>query len=331
MLGHGLPRPASATGEDDTGTALPRVTAEVPARPLKIGLLNNMPDAAFVQTERQFRRLIGPEASLALFAFLGPPRGDTIAAHRDAHYAAHEALPAAGLDALVITGSEPRLARLEEEPFYEPLSAVVDWAAGHTVSTLFSCLAAHAAVLHLHGIRRKPLPTKYSGVYACQTTAGHPLLAGLPETVAVPHSRWNDLDEADLIAQGYTVLRRSDTIGVDLFVRDAGSLFVFLQGHPEYDGDGLAREYRRDVGRFLDGTRESCPEQPENYFTPEAATRLEAFAKRARARRDPTLFSAFPGLAEAPPLPATWQAPAAQFFRNWLACVAARRANAATA
>ncbi len=324
MLDQGYPGSAPAAGWDGF---VPQATRPVPARiapRLRIGLLNNVPDAAFVQTERQFRQLIGPHAVLAPFVFRDLPRGPMVRAHIDVHYAPHEALAGAGLDALVVTGCEPKAVHLEDEPFFAPLSGVVDWAAANTVSTLFSCLASHAAVLHLDGIRRRPLPAKHSGVFAC-TAVPHPLLAGLPDTVAVPHSRWNDLAEADLVAHGYTVLRRSAEIGVDLFVRETGSLFVFLQGHPEYAPDSLAREYRRDVGRFLDGSRDTYPPLPANYFSPEAVARFETFAAEAQARCAPELSKRFPSLAAAPPRPPAWQAPAAQLFRNWIAQVALRR------
>ncbi|SOR27297.1 protein of unknown function [Methylorubrum extorquens] len=47
-----------------------------PAQPkLRVGLLNNMPDSALVQTERQFRRLIGPGVELRLFSLDTVPRG----------------------------------------------------------------------------------------------------------------------------------------------------------------------------------------------------------------------------------------------------------------
>ncbi|GJE56801.1 MULTISPECIES: homoserine O-succinyltransferase MetA [Methylobacterium] len=324
MLDHGHASSAPAFGWDGSVPAPAMPARARVAPPLRIGLLNNMPDAAFVQTERQFRQLIGHEAVLAPFVFRDLPRGPLVRAHIDAHYAPHEALAAAGLDALVVTGCEPKADRLDDEPFFGPLGMVVDWAEVNTVSTLFSCLASHAAVLHLDGIRRRPLAAKHSGVFACSAVS-HPLLAGMPETVAVPHSRWNDLSESDLVAHGYTVLRRSAEIGVDLFVRESGSLFVFLQGHPEYAPDSLAREYRRDVGRFLDGSRDTCPPLPENYFSPEAVVRLDAFAAEVQARREPALFTRFPSFAAAPPHAPAWQAPAAQLFRNWIAQVALRR------
>lgn len=302
----------------------PRPARQAPR--LQIGLLNNMPDSAFLQTEQQFRRLLGPEAALKLFSLESLPRGETVRAELAARYQTHHALPRAGLDALVITGSEPLAARLEDEPFFGPLGDVIDWAASNTVSTLLSCLASHAAVLHRDGIGRRPLGRKCSGVFACsRAETDHPLLAGMDATVPVPHSRWNGLEESDLTGAGYTVLRRS-AVGVDLFMHEAESLLVFLQGHPEYDADSLAREYRRDVGRYLDGSRADYPAMPENGFTPAGAARFAAFAALAAQRRDPTLFQSFPSLAEALPAQAPWQADATRLFRNWLRCVALRRA-----
>ena len=326
MLEHGVS--GASYGEpgfsDSILGPLPRAAA--PAPRLRIGLLNNMPDTALVQTERQFRRLIGPEAELRFFSLDSVPRGPLARAHLDRFYASHTALPAAGLDALMITGAEPKAARLDDEPYYEEFASVVDWAADHTVSTLFSCLAAHAAVLHRDGIERRPLPAKHSGVYSCAATTAHPLLAGMPAMTPVPHSRWNDLPEADLAARGYTVLRRSEQVGVDLFVREGTSLMVFLQGHPEYEPDTLAREYRRDIGRFLEGSRETHPGLPENYYGDEAAARLDAFAARARAGRTPALYADFPSMEATPPRPAGWQDGASRLFRNWLTLVATRSA-----
>jgi hypothetical protein len=55
----------------------------------------------------------------------------------------------------------------------------------------------------------------------------------------------------DVVAAGYDILTRSPDMGVDMFAKRQRSLFVLLQGHPEYDPTTLLREYRRDVGRFL--------------------------------------------------------------------------------
>src|SRR5205085_7346014 len=124
--------------------------------------------------------------------------------------------------------------------YWASLANVIDWAEHNTSSTIFSCLAAHAAVLHLDGIHRHPLADKCCGVYDCLKVSDDPIVAGAPSPVRMPHSRWNDLREGHLASNGYRVLARS-AAGADLFVKQWRSLFVFFQGHPEYDSDSLLR------------------------------------------------------------------------------------------
>ncbi len=329
MLDHGLARKRIGYGPA-SAILTPRRRSDTPAAPLRIGLLNNMPDPAFRQTELQFRRLIGSDVTLCLFSFAETPRSGPVQVEVAARYQSHRALSDARLDGLVVTGCEPLAARLDEEPFFKPLGEVIDWASRHTISTLFSCLASHAAVLHRDGIERRRLPAKCSGVFDCfQANDGHALLDGLGASSPVPHSRWNAIEEADLAAHGYKVLRRSDAIGVDLFVRQEQSLLVFLQGHPEYDPDSLAREYRRDVGRYLDGTSDRYPGLTEHYFTAAGSDRMRAFEKRAQATRDPDLFASFPDLAACLPARPRWEPDAQRLFRNWLRLIATRRAAVA--
>jgi hypothetical protein len=43
-------------------------------------------------------------------------------------------------------------------------------------------------------------------------------------------------------ACGYEVLARTDDTEVDTFIKQESSLFLFFQGHPEYESDTLYRE-----------------------------------------------------------------------------------------
>ncbi len=297
--------------------------------PITIGLVNNMPDAALAATEGQFRRLIegaagGRDVRLTLFSIPEIVRGDAAREAMRARYASTQTLPASGVDALIVTGAEPLAADLREEPYWESLAALVDWAEANTVSTLWSCLAAHAAVLHLDGIVRQPLPAKYSGVFPMRKVARHSLLTRQGETLLVPHSRLNGLDEVELTAKGYTVLTRSDEIGVDAFVRDQGSLFLFLQGHPEYDADSIALEYRRDVRRFLRGERDAHPAVPMGYFDAETEQALTGLAAETVRHRQMAALSTCGKLINASPPVPRWAPSTARLYRNWLDLVAAR-------
>src|SRR2546422_8537495 len=47
-----------------------------------------------------------------------------------------------------------------------------------------------------------------------------------------------------------------------------------------------SREYRRDIGRFLKGERETYPAMPQGYFDAKATDCLAAFRERALLQRD---------------------------------------------
>jgi homoserine O-succinyltransferase len=284
-----------------------------------IGLVNNMPDAALRATERQFCELLTAAAgdhdvSLRFFALPDVPRSEAGRAHIGAHYADIGELWSSGVSGLIVTGTEPRAADLRNEPYWPALTDLIDWAERNTVSTVWSCLGAHAAVLHLDGIERRPFGRKLSGVFECARVGEHPLLRGMPRSWQVPHSRYNDLPEAALAAAGYRPLARSRQAGVDLFVRQRGSLFLFLQGHPEYDAGALYREYRRDVGRFLAGERDDYPPMPEGSFDAALAGAFDAFRERALTERGIEL-DAFPAAGE---LPDPWKQYARRLYAGWL-------------
>ncbi|MBV8566832.1 MAG: homoserine O-succinyltransferase [Methylobacteriaceae bacterium] len=322
----------AASAPPGAATAIGRRRHE-PARAecLEIGILNNMPDQALVATERQFVDLLGAAAGkmlvrLRFFSLPEVPRGDAAKAHVQTAYGDAGELVARPLDGLIVTGNEPHAARLPDEPYWESFTNVIDWAEHNTTSTIFSCLAAHAAVLHLDGVTRHPLDAKRCGVFDCAKVSDSPLLAGVPAPLRITHSRWNDLKEAELAAHGYRVLTRSAQAGVDMFMKRWRSLFVFFQGHPEYERDSLMREYRRDVSRFVRGEREVYPDLPQGYFDPRSEEALAIFGARARSARDPALLSVFPDdLALRPSLAGKWGASATPLLRNWLAHLAAHQ------
>lgn len=299
---------------------------------ISIGLINNMPDAALAATERQFTELIRaatPNAVvlLKLFAMSEVPRGEGARRFLAERYRDVSALWDMPLDGLIVTGTEPRAKNLTDEPYWDTLSKVVDWARDHTSSTIWSCLAAHAAVLHADGIERRPLEEKRCGVFDCRLVADHPMTEHFPEPLWVPHSRYNDLPEQALAACGYKVLTRSNSAGVDTFARQDGSFFLFFQGHPEYEADSLLREYRRDVARFLAGERERYPVLPLGYFSDQAAASAAAFRARALADRGAALAAEFPTTALETGLQSPWRVAALGVYEKWCEFLSARKAE----
>jgi homoserine O-succinyltransferase len=177
----------------------------------------------------------------------------------------------------------------------------------------------------MDGIGRLKSSDKYSGALECTRTADHPLLAGAPLKFPVPHSRWNGVPEEELVARGYTVLSRAGSAGVDAFVKQVKSLFVFFQGHPEYEADTLLREYRRDAGRYLRGESDNYPPIPSGYFDQPTADALSVLRENAMANRSEDLLASIAALLEKPEIENTWRLTAALIYGNWLEYIRARK------
>jgi homoserine O-succinyltransferase len=216
-------------------------------------------------------------------------------------YRPADALADADLDAVIVTGAEPRTPDLDAEPYWPELARLIDWTAAEGVPAIWSCLAAHAAALRLAGVRRRRLPAKLSGVFTARRMSRHPLLAYASANLRAPHSRLNELAADALERAGLPVLSWSNEAGVDAFVRPGPAPMLFLQGHPEYEADTLLREYARDLGRFERGERATRPDLPANYVAPAAAARLAAGGDAQPAN--------------------TWRNSAVALYRGWLGLI----------
>ena len=294
-------------------------------RRLRIELVNNMPDTAVFSTQRQFIRLLEEGArafdvTLEL-ATLGAVERGAEARREMAELYRKPFSGQAAPDAVIVTGAEPRAAELSQEPYWRELTTLFDVARLRTHATLASCLAAHAWAMHCDGVRRKRSARKFSGLYAVESVTRHPLTQGF-QPGPTPHSRWNGLEESDLAENGYLTLTRARGAGVDIFVKDEAHLALFFQGHPEYDGDTLAREFRRDVSRALAGA--AAPHLPDNYYAPEIAARLAAHVEGMLAGREAPQTPAI--LMRAPE--AEWRARFGVVVGNWLNAIAERKAAA---
>ena len=286
----------------------PRLENGGPVAPdLCVALVNNMPDAALEATERQFARLVSDSRGeltvrMDLYALSSVPRSFATRRAMASRYGALADLIAAPPDALIVTGGAPRAAELVDEPYWAELMRLIDWAhSGAIVATLYSCLAAHAAVLVADGVRRRRLPAKLCGVYGVEVVQRHELTEGLASPL-IPHSRYNGLDAHELADYGYSILTYSKTTGVDYFVKEGATLEAFWQGHPEYEADTLARELRRDWRSFLAGA--PPPPLPENYLSPLAYARIKTdLAYIAQGRAAPAPLSP---LASLVPETASW-------------------------
>lgn len=312
----------------------PRLFIPARRKPLRIGLVNNMPDAALRATERQFAeliakavRLIGagfPTLTLSLFHINEIPRNPEIAAELAATSADVSTIINAGLDGLVVTGGEALLPDMRAEPHWAKMAALIDTTVARNLPVLWSCRAAHAAVLHLDGIERVRLPEKLSGVFQTDMIATAPVMRHLGGNPISPQSRYNSLHATELLAKNYTILTQSAEVGPDWFIRHASPQMLFVQGHPEYNAEALGLEYRRDVRRFLHGETARHPALPVHYFSPVLRLRLQELAVVARQQRNPTSLRHLDDVLATHAPRQRWRDPAVELYAGWLENIAAK-------
>jgi homoserine O-succinyltransferase len=297
-------------------------------RELHVGLLNMMPDAALEATERQFFRLIGESNQIAQF-YLHPftlkelKRGAKGQEHVDKYYETFEQVKAQGLDALIITGANVQGTELSQQPFWQPLIEVIDWAYENVTSTLCSCLTTHAVMEFRYGQKRRRLGGKCWGVYSHRVMdRRHPLVTGVNTRFDVPHSRFNQIDREQFEAVGCRVLAESAQAGVHLAVSPDLFRLVFFQGHPEYDVISLLKEYKREVLHYTRGDRPDYPPFVENYFTLQTEAILDEYREQLLAAQ--ATGTALPDMPEdvvASQLDNTWHDTAEAVINNWIGMV----------
>lgn len=303
---------------------------------LNIALINNMPDSALEETERQFSAVIEAAAAdlpvrVKFYSLPGISRDGRTQRRINEFYFGLGDLWNSRFDGVIITGTEPLQPNLRQEPYWPYLAETFDWAQRNTNSVILSCLAAHASVLFSDGIERHLSNDKRFGLFDERKTFDHSLVRGAPEVMPFPHSRWNELQEDHLTSAGYSVLTKSAEAGPNLFVKMRGaSLFVHFQGHPEYGAQTLLKEYRRDIGRFIRGERKTYPGMPKGYFDAASVKLLDEFREAVMRDRRAETMAGFPGGPVAGRLTDSWRSSAVCIYGNWLQYIASRRTKSAT-
>ena len=312
------------------GTAVlpPNRAAQQDIRELHVGLLNMMPDAALAATERQFFRLVGESNPIAQFyvhPFTLPelPRGPRAREHIERYYESFEGVREQGLDALIVTGANVSGPELADQPFWEPLIGVIDWAMENVTSILCSCLATHALLQFRYGQKRAPQARKIWGVFPhCVVDKRHPLVNDVNTRFDVPHSRWNAVSREQFDQAGLHVLVESEQVGVHLATSEDGLRVVFFQGHPEYDTISLLKEYKREVTLWAGGQRADYPPFPDNYFGIREKALLNEYRGRLEAARDAGRpLPEFPERLLVERLDNTWHDTAEAVVGNWMGLV----------
>jgi homoserine O-succinyltransferase len=146
----------------------------------------------------------------------------------------------------------------------------------------------------------------------------HPLVKGVNTRFDIPHSRFNDVSEAQFEKANAKVLAKS-AVGVHLAVSPDLFRIVFFQGHPEYDSISLLKEYKREAALYLKGARKDYPPFPSNYLSPQSCAILNEYKTRLDAKN--ASIKDFPENLIAKTLDNTWHDSASAIINNWIGSV----------
>lgn len=256
-------------------------------RPLKIGIVNLMPTK--IETETQLLRLLSNTALQVditlIYTETHLPKNTTWE-HLQNFYTTFDHVKDQYFDAVFITGAPVEKLEFEEVNYWNELCHIMEWTKSHAFCTVHICWGAFAGLFYHYGIQKRPLSQKLFGVFPHKVNSvNHPLLKGFDDVFFVPHSRYTEVNTADIeMVPQLKVLAYSDEAGAYI-ISAASDRQIFITGHAEYDRDTLKNEYLRDKEKGLD------IQVPKNYFPHD----------------DPNL----------PPL-ITWQGHASLMYSNWL-------------
>ncbi len=231
-------------------------------RPLRIGLLNLMPNK--IKTETQFARLIGAsplQVDLSLVRITNHTPKNTSQEHMLAFYDAWEDVKDQRFDGFIITGAPIEQMPFEDVTYWTEMAAILDWTQTHVHSTMHICWAAQAALHHFHGVGKHALPAKAFGIFPHRNlNPASTYLRGFSDDFCMPVSRWTEVRRADVPTdRGLEVLMESNEMGLCL-IDDPAHRALYMFNHIEYDTRSLAEEYERDVAA------EKAIALPANYY-----------------------------------------------------------------
>ncbi|MEP3280497.1 MAG: homoserine O-succinyltransferase [Stappiaceae bacterium] len=227
-------------------------------RPMRIGLLNLMPNK--VKTETQIARLLGAsplQVELTLVRMTDHVSKNTPADHMIAFYQPWSEIKDERFDGFIITGAPVERQPFTDVSYWSELCDVFDWTQTHVHSCFAICWAAQAAVHHFYGMNKYQLDRKLFGVYRQKNRfPSSPFLRGFSDDFNVPVSRWTEVRGQDIPQNsGLTVLAESDESGLCLLA-DTPRRMLHMFNHVEYDSETLGEEFLRDGGKDI----------PVNYF-----------------------------------------------------------------
>ncbi|MGI5977929.1 MAG: homoserine O-acetyltransferase MetA [Oscillospiraceae bacterium] len=273
--------PASKTLENENIFVITEYRAiHQDIRPLKLLILNLMPTK--IITETQLLRMLSNtplQVEIELLRTISHDAKNVDADHLESFYVSFDDIKNRFYDGMIITGAPVENLDFTEVDYWPELCEIMEWSKMHVHSTFHICWGAQAGLYYHYGIQKYSLPKKMFGIYSHRILKPtSPFFRGFDDSFNAPHSRYTEVRAEDIAkVPELELLAVSDEAGV-FAVKNKKSRQFFIFGHPEYDRETLALEYRRDIekGKQID--------VPVHYFPDDDPSREPPMTWRAHAQ-----------------------------------------------
>ena len=258
---NGLPA-ASVLSAEEVFVMTEDRAAHQDIRPLELLFLNLMPKK--INTEIQFMRRLSNsplQVNITLLRVDDHECRNTPMQHLNTFYKDFDDVNDKRFDGMIITGAPLDQKQFSDVTYWDKLQTIIRWSAQNVTSTLFSCWGVAAALNVFYDMDIVFREDKLSGIYSVKRSHDYDtLIRGFDDNFLAPFSRFSDFPTR-LIKQAtdLKILAASEETGLYLGV-SPDRRQVYVTGHPEYDAETLADEYRRDVKAAKN------PHIPVNYF-----------------------------------------------------------------
>ncbi|OFC58690.1 homoserine O-succinyltransferase [Candidatus Erwinia dacicola] len=254
-------------------------TVNQPNRPLRVGLLNLMPNK--ITTETQFARLLGATpllVELTLVKITNHVSRNTPIGHLASFYQNWSDIKEQKFDGFIMTGAPVETLPFEMVSYWDELTSIFRWTQTNVHSSFNICWGAQAAMHYFHDMPKYALDEKAFGVFRHHCLRNDsPYLKGFSDDFNIPVSRWTEMRHTDIPPDsGLSVLIDSPDTGLCL-LNDPRHHALHFFNHIEYDSLTLADEYFRDLGAGRN------IHLPKNYFPGDCETRPPANQWRSHA------------------------------------------------
>ena len=249
-------------------------------RPLKLLILNLMPTK--IVTETQLLRKLSNtplQIEVELLQTISHEAKHVDEEHLASFYVTLADIRDKFYDGMIITGAPVENLDFQAVDYWPELCEIMEWTKTNVHCTMHICWGAQAGLFYHHGVQKRSLSQKMFGIFEHRLLKPNsPIFRGFDDRFYVPHSRYTEVLSEDIAkVPELELLAVSDKAGV-FAVKTRDSRQFFITGHPEYDWDTLALEYRRDVDKGLDIA------VPENYFPNDDPTRTPIVTWRSHAQ-----------------------------------------------